>query len=525
MDEFIQEFLIEGNELLDQLDRDFVEFEKDPNSKELVARIFRAIHTLKGTGGTIGLKKLESVNHVGENILSRLRDGKLNLTAEITSALLAMIDVNRQLFACIESTGEEGDLDLSGVILSLNEILNGHEELNVTADSQTPKTTETPGPTLLGEILVEKGAVEATAVLQALEVQRSGDPRSIGEILVQNEVVPQTAIQEALQTQCESREDAVNSSIRVDVNLLDKVMNLVGELVLARNQVLQFTSNQKDPAFLNTAQRLNLITTELQEGVMKTRMQPIGNVWNKFPRIVRDLSNSTGKSVRLEMEGAQTELDKTIIEAIKDPLTHVVRNSLDHGIETPAEREAAGKPRQGLLFLRAFHEGGQVNIEISDDGGGLDLDAIRAKAIERELLSPQHAAKMSDREIGNLIFMAGFSTAKKVTNISGRGVGMDVVKTNIEKIGGTVDVASVRGHGTTLKIKIPLTLAIIPALIVTSGGERFAIPQVSLVELVRLESKAAEMGIEKIQEVSVYRLRGQPAAGHLSQSGTEAHRQ
>ncbi len=503
MDEFIQEFLVEGSELLDQLDRDFVELEKDPTSKELIARIFRAIHTLKGTGGTIGLKKMESVNHVGENILSRLREGKLSLTAEIISALLAMIDVNRQLFSSIESTGQEGDIDLSEMIRSLNEILNGRA-----AESNVSDADKVPVPTLLGEILVEKGAVEAATVAAALESQQSGDPRRLGEILVQGGVVPQTAVQDALQAQCESREDAVNSSIRVDVNLLDKVMNLVGELVLARNQVLQFTSNQKDPAFLNTAQRLNLITTELQEGVMKTRMQPIGNVWNKFPRIVRDLANSTGKSVRLEMEGAQTELDKTIIEAIKDPLTHVVRNSLDHGIETPAVRTAAGKPPQGLLFLRAFHEGGQVNIEISDDGGGLDLDAIREKAVERGTLSPQQAAKMSDREIGNLIFMAGFSTADKVTNISGRGVGMDVVKTNVEKIGGTVDVSSVRGHGTTLKIKIPLTLAIIPALIVTTGGERFAIPQVSLVELVRLEGKTAEMGIEMIQEVSVYRLRG-----------------
>jgi two-component system chemotaxis sensor kinase CheA len=454
MDEFIQEFLIEGGEILDQLDRDFVEFEKNPNSKELVARIFRAIHTLKGTGGTIGLKKLESVNHVGENILSRMREGKLSVNASITSALLKMIDVDRQLLATVERTGEEGDMDLSGIIQSLNAILTA------------------------------------------------------GEILVQNGIVPPNAVQDALQIQSENHDDSVTSNIRVDVNLLDKVMNLVGELVLARNQILQFTSNQKDAAFLSTAQRLNLITTELQEGVMKTRMQPIGNIWNKFPRVVRDLSNSSGKLVRLEMEGSQTELDKTIIEAIKDPLTHIVRNSLDHGLETPAQREAANKPPQGLLFLRAFHEGGQVNIEISDDGAGLDLNAIRAKAIERGILPSQQAAKMTDREIANLIFMAGFSTAQKITNISGRGVGMDVVKTNIEKIGGTVDVSSVRGHGTTLKIKIPLTLAIIPALIVTTGGDRFAIPQVSLVELVRLEGKAAESGVEMIQEAAVYRLRG-----------------
>ena len=499
MDEFIQEFLIEGSELLDQLDRDFVEFEKNPNSKELVAQIFRAIHTLKGTSGTIGLKKIESVNHVGESILSRVREGRLELNAQIISVLLSMVDVDRQLLATLESTGEEGDLDCTAVVQSLNAIL---------VQQDAPEPEAAPPAPLLGHILLQQGVVSEGAVADAVEHQANGDPRLIGEILVQNGAAPQMAIHDALQSQSESREDPVNSNIRVDVNLLDKVMNLVGELVLARNQILQFTSHQKDPTFLNTAQRLNLITTELQEGVMKTRMQPIGNVWNKFPRIVRDLANSSGKLVRLEMEGAQTELDKTIIEAIKDPLTHISRNSLDHGIEAPDERQAAGKRTQGLLFLRAFHEGGKVNIEISDDGAGLDLDAIRAKAVERGILTAQNAARMTDREIASLIFTAGFSTAKKVTNISGRGVGMDVVKTNIEKIGGTVDISSVRGHGATLKIKIPLTLAIIPALIVTSGGERFAIPQVSLVELVRLEGKAAETGIERIQEAAVYRLRG-----------------
>ena len=339
MDEFIQEFLIEGSELLDQLDRDFVELESNPTSKELVARIFRAIHTLKGSGGTVGLRKIEAVNHHGENILARMRDGKLPLNAEITSALLSMIDLNRQLFASLESTGQEGELDCSAVIESLSAILG------VSQMPRSEATTETANPTppLLGEVLVREGVVEHADIVQALQRQQEGDPRRIGEILVHNGAVPPVAVQQALQIQSEAREETVNSNIRVDVHLLDKVMNLVGELVLARNQILQFTSTQKDSAFLSTAQRLNLITTELQEGVMKTRMQPIGNVWNKFPRIVRDLSTAAGKSVRLEMEGTQTELDKTIIEAIKDPLTHVVRNSLDHGIETPA---AAGSGRQ-----------------------------------------------------------------------------------------------------------------------------------------------------------------------------------
>jgi chemotaxis protein histidine kinase CheA len=292
------------------------------------------------------------------------------------------------------------------------------------------------------------------------------------------------------------------------VGLLDKLMNLVGELVLARNQILQFSTTQQDSTFLNTTQRLNLITTELQEGVMKTRMQPIGNIWSKFPRVVRDLATGCGKQIRLEMEGKETELDKTLIEAIKDPLTHVVRNSVDHGVEMPEARVAAGKPAEGRLFLRAFHEGGQVNIEISDDGAGIDIERVKQKALAKSLITVDQASRMNERELLNLIFLPGLSTAEKVTNVSGRGVGMDVVKTNIEKIGGTVDIHSHPGHGTTLKIKIPLTLAIIPALVVTSGGDRYAIPQVSLLELVRLEGDQARKAIEMIHGAPVYRLRG-----------------
>jgi two-component system chemotaxis sensor kinase CheA len=299
-----------------------------------------------------------------------------------------------------------------------------------------------------------------------------------------------------------------DNSIRVDVRLLDVLMNLVGELVLARNQILQYTTTQADMALAATSQRLNLITTELQEGVMKTRMQPIGNIWSKFPRVVRDLAVACGKKIRIEMEGQETEMDKTIIEAIKDPLTHLVRNSADHGIENPEVRRASGKPAEGRIFLRAFHEGGQVNIEISDDGAGIDAAKIKQRSLQRGLITSEQAARMSDREAVNLIFLPGFSTAEKVTNISGRGVGMDVVKTNIEKIGGTVDIHGKPGHGTTIKIKIPLTLAIIPALVITSGGDRYAIPQVNLLELVRLEGERARTAIETIYGAPVYRLRG-----------------
>ncbi|MCA9786569.1 MAG: chemotaxis protein CheA, partial [Candidatus Cloacimonetes bacterium] len=305
-----------------------------------------------------------------------------------------------------------------------------------------------------------------------------------------------------------SRSAISDSSIRVDVALLDNLMNLVGELVLSRNQIMQLMGEVENTGLYLTGQRLNHITSELQESVMKTRMQPIGNIWNKFPRVVRDLAHSCGKHIRLEMDGKETELDKTLIEAIKDPMTHLVRNSVDHGIETPEQRLAARKPAEGVLTLRSHHEGGMVIIEVSDDGAGLDAERIRAKAVERGVVTPEQAARMSEKELHGLIFMPGFSTAKTVTNVSGRGVGMDVVKTNIEKIGGSVDLDSTAGKGSTVRIKIPLTLAIIPALIITCSNERFAVPQVSLLELVRLEGENARKSIEMISGAPVYRLRG-----------------
>ncbi len=301
---------------------------------------------------------------------------------------------------------------------------------------------------------------------------------------------------------------AVDANIRVGVGLLDKLMDLVGELVLTRNQILQFNIEREDPALNATSQRLNLITTELQEGVMKTRMQPIGMVWNKLPRVVRDMATTLGKQIRLQMDGAETELDRTIIEAIKDPLMHLVRNSCDHGIEPPEVRVRAGKSPQGTLTLRAYHEGGQVNIEIGDDGAGIDVARVKQKALENGLLRPEQAEKLSDREALSLIFQPGFSTAQTVTNVSGRGVGMDVVKSHIEKIGGVVDIFSRLGEGATVKIRIPLTLAIIPGLVITSGGERFVIPQVSLLELIRLESDASGKHIEYVHGTPVYRRRG-----------------
>jgi len=511
MDEVVREFLVESYENLDQLDRDLVALEKDPSSSDRLSSVFRTIHTIKGTCGFLSFGKLESVAHVGENLLSRLRDGRLALNADITTGLLAMVDAVRRMLSNIEGTGSDGEHDYADLIARLNllqDALEGPQETDDedSATARAPVADLEPEPEPQPVQAPEAPLATAVAVEVATPLQaREPDEAQIASVPVER--TPETPVG-AAEPQ-EGRTTAISdTTIRVDVNLLEKLMNLAGELVLARNQILQFAARQQDASFLGTTQRLNLITTELQEGVMKTRMQPIKTVWSKFPRVVRDLAVLCHKQVRIDMEGEDTELDRTILEAIKDPLTHIVRNSVDHGLEPPQTRLANGKPEEGRLLLRAFHEGGHVNIEISDDGHGIDPEKIRAKALERGLVTPERLARMGERDVLGLIFLPGFSTAEKITNVSGRGVGMDVVKTNIEKIGGTVDIHSRLGKGTTLKIKIPLTLAIIPALVVTTGGERFAIPQVNLLELVRLEGDHAGQGIEEIHGARVYRLRG-----------------
>lgn len=476
--EIIKEFIIESNENLTRLEREIVELESHPTDPDLLASIFRTIHSIKGTCGFLAFSTLESITHVAENILSQLRNGERSLTPELTSLILETMDAIKKELASIEATSQEsGDTheDLrSRLTVTCNEIQSGGvvgADPAATAEPEIPPSARVDLPR---EILPPPAPPSSDS-------ERAAAPKT-GAI--------------------------ADSTIRVDVGLLDKLMNLVGELVLARNQILQFNSLQEDATLNGTAQRLNLITTQLQEGVMKTRMQPIGVVWNKLPRVVRDLAAACGKQIQLEMDGTETELDKSIIEAIKDPLTHIVRNCCDHGIEQPAVRVRHGKSAQGRLALRAYHEGGQVNIEITDDGSGINASKVKSKAVEKGLLRPEQAERLSEREALNLIFMPGFSTAEKVTSISGRGVGMDVVKTNIEKIGGIVDLFSRTGEGTTVKIKIPLTLAIIPGLVVNSGGERFIIPQVSLLELLRLEGEAGKKQIERIHGTPVYRRRG-----------------
>ena len=493
MEPIVDEFLVESYENLDKLDKDLIELEQDPGNTGILGSIFRTIHTIKGTCGFIGLHKLEKVSHVGENLLGKLRDGELALNPPRTSALLAMVDAIRQILSCIEIDRNEGDIDYSQLVITLGKLLT---------DAGAQEITAQPAPSMLVAEKKEEPTVEETTILAEKTDRRQSIPDE-----QEKHVAKAEDKRTATDRQNETR-SVSDSSIRVDVDILDRLMNLVGELVLARNQILQFVPKGADASFIATSQHLNLVTSELQEGVMKTRMQPIGNIWSKFPRVVRDLSMAVGKKIRLEMEGKETELDKTLIEAIKDPLTHIVRNSCDHGIESPEKRAEAGKDEEGVLLLRAFHEGGQVNIEIVDDGGGIDPDKIKAKALEKEVITQEQADRMGDRELVNLIFAAGFSTAEKVTNVSGRGVGMDVVRTNIEKIGGTVDIKSRKGKGTTLRVKIPLTLAIIPALIITSGGGRYAIPQVNLLELVRLDGEQAKKSVEQIQGAPVYRLRG-----------------
>ncbi|HEX3757397.1 MAG TPA: chemotaxis protein CheA [Kofleriaceae bacterium] len=491
MADVVREFLGESRENLDQIDLDLVALENSPEDGSIVARIFRAIHTVKGTCGFLGFTRLEAVSHAGENVLSALRDEEIAPTPMMTTVLLAMVDVIRGLLTQIETTGEEGQGDYSVLIEQLTMLYRGGTPA-LGSDAAPAPATAAPEP--------PAAAPEPTPVAAPLPPVAAPTPAA--PPLLSPAAAPAHEAAPAAES------PAGETSIRVDVALLDKLMNLVGELVLARNQILQLTGRTGDATVISATQALNLITSELQEGVMKTRMQPIGNIWNKFPRVVRDLARSCDKRVELVMEGESTELDKTLIEAIKDPLTHLVRNAVDHGIELPDRRVAAGKPAQGRLLLRAFHEGGQVNIEVTDDGAGLDAERIRDKAIERGLLTVDQAARMTEREMFRLIFLPGFSTAPKITNVSGRGVGMDVVRTNIERIGGTIDLQGTKGAGTTIKIKIPLTLAIIPALVVASGDNRYAIPQASLLELIRLEGEEAVTAVEMLYGTPVYRLRG-----------------
>jgi two-component system chemotaxis sensor kinase CheA len=474
MDELLRDFLTETGESLDRVDAELVRFEQDPNNGAILGNIFRLVHTIKGTCGFLGLSRLERLTHAAESLMGKFRDG-MPVTGEAVTLILSTIDRIKAILDELEAKQQEpggSDADLIGLLAQMAQ--------------QEPAALP----------LVENCASERA------ESGRPDTPQGVASAPDNDKAASDASEKSA----SEAGDKLASHSIRVSVDTLDRLMTTVSELVLTRNQLLEIVRRHEDSDFKVPLQRLSNVTAELQEGVMKTRMQPIGNAWQKLPRIVRDLCAELGKEIELELHGAETELDRQVLELVRDPLTHLVRNCADHGIESPAARVAAGKSRSGTIRLSACHQGGHIIIEIADDGRGLDTTRIKAKAFESGLASEAELAGKSDGEICNFIFTAGFSTADRITSVSGRGVGMDVVRSNIEQIGGTVDLKTVAGVGTTFTIKIPLTLAIVSALIVEAAGERFAIPQVSVLELVRAGG-GADHRIERIKDTPVLRLR------------------
>ncbi len=469
-DSILDEFLVDSHEGLDRLDRDLVMLEHDPASGEALASAFRSLHTIKGTCSFFGFRRLERVAHAGEHVLSRLRSNQLALTPEIAGGLLAVVDSVRGILAGIESTRQEPAGDDSAVLAQLAPWLPAEGAARAR-----------PAATSRAKAVVPKPAPAPSAAVGAVV---EGGPATPGAT---------TALQQ--------------QHLRVDVRRLDQLMDLVGELVLARNQLVQTVAVGGATPVGRAAQRLDQVTTRLQDEVMRTRMQPVSALWARLPRLVRDVATACGKPVRLELEGNATELDRTLVEALKDPLTHLLRNAVDHGIEDAATRERAGKPAEGVLRLRAFEEGGSVHLLLSDDGGGMSLERIRAQAIARGLAEPADVDRLTEEQWLQFVFRPGFSTAKNVTNISGRGVGLDAARSAIESVGGGLEVSSVSGQGTTFHVRIPLTLAIIPALTVEQAGECYVIPQAHLLELARLGVGGAR--VEWAHDRPRFRLRGE----------------
>ncbi len=521
MDDLLREFLTETAEHLDVVDVELVRFEQDPNNETILRNIFRLVHTIKGTCGFLGLPRLEALAHAAETLMGKFRDG-MPVTSQAVSIILATLDRIKEILAELERTAAEPD--------GADDDLIGELERMATEPAPAPPPPEpklTVG-TLVHQVLerpLKPGEVSLDELERAFREapgpEDEPSPAAPSEPAAAPPPPPPPPPRAAAQGSDEQAHKAPKGeggdagegapvskvqTIRVNVDTLEHLMTMVSELVLTRNQLLEIARRHDDNAYKVPLQRLSHVTAELQEGVMKTRMQPIGTAWQKLPRVVRDLSAELNKKIELVMQGAETELDRQVLEVIKDPLTHMIRNSADHGIETPLERKAAGKPERGVIRLNAYHEGGTITIEIADDGRGLNFAAIRRKAIERGLASEAEVERMNDAQVAKFIFHPGFSTAKEITSVSGRGVGMDVVKTNIELIGGTVDIRSEQGRGTVFTIKIPLTLAIVAALIVSAQDQRFAIPQVAVLELVRVKP-GSDHAIERINGTPVLRLR------------------
>jgi two-component system, chemotaxis family, sensor kinase CheA len=513
MDDLLREFLTETGESLDTVDNQLVRFEQDPNNARILDNIFRLVHTIKGTCGFLGLPRLEALAHAGETLMGKFRDG-MPVTAEAVTLILGSIDRIKEILAGLETTEAEPEGTDQDLIVQLHQMVEqGMQAMSAPA-----------GPAAAPAAPVQPSVEQGTLTYQVLRRQLRPGEVSLDDLErafreTATEVAPAPAPRAAPpkeakpaakrtfgESEASDGDRVANQSIRVNVDTLEHLMTMVSELVLTRNQLLEISRRNEDTEFKVPLQRLSNVTAELQEGVMKTRMQPIGNAWQKLPRIVRDLSSELGKQIELEMHGADTELDRQVLDLIKDPLTHMVRNSADHGLEAPAERLAAGKPEQGTIRLSAYHEGGHIIICIADNGRGLNTARIKVKAVANGLVSEADLEKMTEAQIHKFIFAPGFSTAAAVTSVSGRGVGMDVVRTNIDQIGGTIDVKSVAGQGSSVTVKIPLTLAIVSALIVEAGGDRFAIPQLAVVELVRARANS-EHRIERIKDTAVLRLR------------------
>lgn len=517
-DEILQGFIEESLEHLADIENDLLEIEENGADidEDLVNKVFRAAHSIKGGAGFMGLTVIQDLSHVTENVLGLIRSGKLVPTPEIINVLLQASD---KLNTMIEDVANSNDYDIEEHLIPLNAIFNGEA---LQPESEPPEAEETPDKeeTATEEVAAHEAPEKPEATEQVAapdveaveakepEVEAPTPAPVVKKVPEPARPAPPPKKVKPPAVKKSAAKVKVDTSIRVHVSLLDSLMTLAGELVLSRNQLLQTIASDDVRNAESVGQRIDLITSELQEAIMLTRMQPIGNVFGKFPRVVRDLSSKLNKDIDLIIVGKDVELDKTIIESINDPLTHLVRNSVDHGIELPEDRVKAGKPAKGTVTLKAYHAAGQVVIEIIDDGKGLDGEALGEAAVNKGLLTAEQVQVMSDKEKINLILLPGFSTAKEITDVSGRGVGMDVVKTNLDQLGGQVDLISEVGVGTTISIKLPLTLAIIPCQIIMTGGERYAIPQVNLEELLRIPASQVKDRVERVGNAEVVRLRG-----------------
>lgn len=519
--DYIREFVVECREGLDRIDNVLVALEATPGERTGLDIVFRALHTIKGNSGFLNFPKLGAVAHAGESLLSKLFGSALTVSGEVADVLLRLVDAIRDVLIEIEATGSEGAPNHDALIRELAQwaAVAGGESAPPVASGKDAVPAPLP--------------VASAAQMEATQLRGSGATSQEPSADVVKPTLPPTkkpnadnpqSRQPAVPSVSVAREEDSSSVsppgskagdpeqsmfIRVQIDHLDDLMNLVGELVLARNRIVQIASCRQDDELTEPIQRLHRLTAALQDGVMRTRMQPVRNAWRKYPRIVRDLAKQCGKQCEVELQGGDTELDKSMLEAIADPLVHLVRNAIDHGIEKPYLRKIKGKPETGRLLVRAFQESGQVHIEVSDDGAGLDLERIRKKAIEVGVIAAERAHLISESDLRNSVFLPGFTTADKVTNLSGRGVGMDVVKTCVEQIGGTIELQTRKDIGTTIRLTVPLTLAIVPAIIVSCGEQRFAIPQINVTEMLRLRGDDKRQACDHFHDTPILRLRGE----------------